>query len=188
MVSARPVRLDPFADAGDLRPGRQHVHVRERHDAEQNAPNQPIYLRNLNHNPLDLGDNSSIPDKGTTLTGYWSPLQSWWGFPTWRETLSVNWTDPTRQVNDIMNFSAFGQPNGLTPYPASQVPVLDPNGQLLPWTSTPGDVNHQGPLPAGFDYSIIRRTPQLFSDAVNYKNNQSVFLGIGAGRSTRSGW
>ena len=27
-------------------------------------------------------------------------------------------------------------------------------------------------LPNGFDYSIIRRTPQLFSDAVNYKHRQ----------------
>ncbi len=88
----------------------------------------------------------------------------------------MNWTDPTRQVNDNVNFSAYGQPNGLTPFPTNQVPVLDPNGQLLPWMSTPGDVNHGGPLPAGFDYSIIRRTPQLFSDVLNYKANSSVFL------------
>ena len=149
------------------------------------APNQPIYLNNMNHNPLDLGDNLSIPDQFVTLTGFWSPLQTWWGFPTWRETLSKNWTDPTRQVNDIDSgpvFSAYGQPNGLTPFPASQAPVLDPNGQLLPWMSTPGNVNTGGPLPGPpFDYSIIRRTPQLFSDALNYKNNQSVFLGPGLG-------
>jgi len=141
------------------------------------TPTQPIYLNNLNHNPLDLGDNLSIPDKNITPTGFWSPLQTWWGFPTWRETLSVNWTDPTRQVNDNINFSAYGQPNGLTPFPASTVPIAPGGaGQLLPWMSTPGDMNHSGPLPNNFDYSIIRRTPQLFSDVLNYKANSSVFL------------
>ena len=60
-----------------------------------------------------------------TLTGFWSPLQTWWGFPTWRETLSVNWNDPTRQVNDNVRLlvASFGQPNGLTPRPTSTVPV-----------------------------------------------------------------
>ena len=33
-----------------------------------------------------------------------------------------------------------------------------------------------GPLPNGFDYSIIRRTPQLFSDAQGYQINMSVFI------------
>ena len=42
--------------------------------------------------------------------------------------------------------------------------------------STPGTVVQSGPLPNGFDYSTVRRTPQLFSDVVNYKNNSSVFL------------
>jgi prepilin-type N-terminal cleavage/methylation domain-containing protein len=141
---------------------------------------RPVYLRNLNHNPLDLGDNSTIPDINTTPTAYYSPVQTWWGFPTWRETLSINWTDPTRQLNDGSNFTAFGQSNGLTPRPADVLPILDPNGQLLPWMSTPGDTNHSGPLPPPpFDFSIIRRTPQLYSDVLNYKTNMSVFLGTG---------
>jgi hypothetical protein len=145
--------------------------------------NALVYLNNINHNPLDVGDNTTIPDANyntpTTPTAFYSPPQTWWGFPTWRETLSVNWTDPTRQVNDGSNFKAFGQSNGLTPRPTNVAPVLDPNGQLLPWMSTPGTLNQSGPLPNGFDYSIIRRTPQLFSDVVNYKKNESVFLGTG---------
>ena len=51
------------------------------------------YLQNINHNPLDTGDNLSIP---ANQSGY---LQTWWGFPTWRETLSPFWADPTVQVN-----------------------------------------------------------------------------------------
>ena len=57
------------------------------------------YLQNINHNPLDTGDNLSIP---ANQSGY---LQTWWGFPTWRETLSPFWVDPTVQVNMIL-----GQP------------------------------------------------------------------------------
>ena len=138
--------------------------------------NALTYLQNINHNPLDLGDNSSIPDKFSTPTGFFSPLQTWWGFPTWRETLSVNWTDPTRQLNDNVNFTAFGQPAGLSPRPTNTVPVLDPNGQLLPWMSTPGTISQGGPLPNGFDYSVVRRTQQLFSDVNAYKTHESVFL------------
>ena len=47
------------------------------------------YLQNINHNPLDTGDNLSIP---ANQSGY---LQTWWGFPTWRETLSPFWNDPS---------------------------------------------------------------------------------------------
>ncbi len=59
------------------------------------------YLNALNHNPLDLGDNLPTPVNPlpTNETAQIQPLQTWWGFPTWRETLSPNWTDPTVQVN-----------------------------------------------------------------------------------------
>ena len=51
------------------------------------------YLQNINHNPLDIGDNLQIPVSGL------ADFQTWWGFPTWRETLSLNWNDPTYPVN-----------------------------------------------------------------------------------------
>ena len=66
------------------------------------------YLQNINHNPLDTGDNLSIP---ANQSGY---LQTWWGFPTWRETLSPFWLDPTVQINMIE-----GQPAGLGYIPAN---------------------------------------------------------------------
>jgi len=101
------------------------------------------YLKFMNHNPLDMGDNLPTPlflPKAATFT------QTWWGFPTWRETLSPNWNDPTRQVNDGVNFAQFGQPNGLSPRLASTVPVKD-DGNLLPAMT-----------------AVWRNTPQLFSD------------------------
>ena len=40
--------------------------------------------------------------------------------------------------------------------------------------------DQSGPLPNGFDYSIIRRTPQLFSDVAGLQaTTTSVFLGTG---------
>ena len=72
------------------------------------ANNQTLsYLQNMNHNPLDLGDNLNIPPNSTRSSTY---LTTWWGFPTWRETLSPYWNDPTYQVN--VNLS---QPNLLSP-------------------------------------------------------------------------
>ncbi len=106
--------------------------------------------------------------------------QTWWGFPTWRETLSQHWNDPTKQVNDASGFganlAAFGQPNGLTPRPAGTVPVVSDN-QLLPWMGVPNTVAQGGTFPSGYDFSIIRRTPQLFSDAQAYSGTMSLFLG-----------
>ena len=49
-----------------------------------------LYLQNINHNPLDTGDNLPLP---VTQPQY---EQTWWGFPTWRETLSPR--GPTRPV------------------------------------------------------------------------------------------
>jgi prepilin-type N-terminal cleavage/methylation domain-containing protein len=130
--------------------------------------NPLAYLQAMNHNPLDLGDNLPTP-----LTP-----QSWWGMPTWRETLSVNWTDPTRQINDSL--LGFAQPNGLIPRPALGTSVAA-DTQLLPWVGQPRTVAQGGSLPNNYDFSFIRQTPQLFSDAVGYDTIMSLFLAGGAG-------
>lgn len=49
-----------------------------------NAQNTVAKLLLLNHNPIDVGDSLPAPSKP----------QTWWGFPTWRETMSPNWFDP----------------------------------------------------------------------------------------------
>jgi very-short-patch-repair endonuclease/type II secretory pathway component PulJ len=43
-----------------------------------------------NHSPLDTGDPLGPPQQG----------QTWWGFPTKKETMSVYWSDPIKRVND----------------------------------------------------------------------------------------
>ena len=78
------------------------------HQYDGLSPQPLLYLQNLNHNPIDGGDN--LPDPSSGLGG----LQTWWGFPTWRETLSPFWTDPTWQVNTNVS-----QPFGLAYQPAN---------------------------------------------------------------------
>jgi hypothetical protein len=57
------------------------------------------HLNALNHNPIAIGDSLPFPSAKVT----------WWGFPTWRETMSFQWTDP------YSDFRALGQSNGLHP-------------------------------------------------------------------------
>jgi type II secretory pathway pseudopilin PulG len=84
------------------------------------------YLQLVNHNPLDTGDNLPVPQSGQPFN-----LQTWWGFPTWRETLSSNWTDPTYPVNGVLfplpaTSLAAGQPAGLS-YLAANVKPAESN-------------------------------------------------------------
>jgi len=111
------------------------------------------YLQNINHNPLDTGDNLSIP---ANQIGY---LQTWWGFPTWRETLSPLWNDPSFPVNGApapYNLAA-GQPSGLASRlnDANANPLAD-LAQFLPAMTSPP-----------------RIIPQLFNDGFG---SSSVFL------------
>jgi type II secretory pathway pseudopilin PulG len=109
-----------------------------------------LYLQNLNHNPIDVGDNLPLPTTGA-LIGLDSGKQTWWGLPTWRETLSQFWTDPTWQVNTL-NGNLFQQPFGLAYQPANV--ALGNASQFLPdmtgtYRNTPQPYN-DGPFTNGF--------------------------------------
>jgi type II secretory pathway component PulJ len=84
----------------------------------------------FNHQPLDVGDSLPIP----TQTGNKNPFQTWWGFPTWRETLSGNWLDPVWQVHTNGVTSKLGQTYGLQPYVAS-TGITSGDANLLPAAS-----------------------------------------------------
>ncbi len=116
-------------------------------------------LEKLNHNPLDLGGGDSLTLPGNGSLGG-SGLQTWWGGPTWRETMSSNWNDPYRPVDYYsvaQGGAAFGQPNGLSSLSASFIALPPMTGADLAGTVTP-----------------YRLAPQLFTD--------------GAGNTTTSGF
>lgn len=52
-------------------------------------PNNPI-----NHNPLLVGESAGVPAPNPSIA---DQLVSWWGRPTWRETMATPWTDPVRR-------------------------------------------------------------------------------------------
>lgn len=115
--------------------------------------NPLLYLNSLNHNPLDIGDN--LPDPLNQL-GY---VQTYWGFPTWRETLSPFWNDPTYPLfgntNSFnANFPAYAirPANGLVPRSTTVIPILD-DGNTMPAMTTAWRVN-----------------PQLFTDGIGVNN------------------
>ena len=89
----------------------------------------------FNHGPLDVGDSLPMPPAGD-----W---QTWWGFPTWRETISPFWTDPVQSLNSPL-FSPGNQSLGLS------------------WQTLLSN-------PAGFGFlppmsPLYRDIPQLFND------------------------
>ncbi len=87
------------------------------------ATMQNYLLKLLNHNPIDVGDSLPVP---TATTQY----QTWWGFPTWRETLSTNWLDPVWQLN--VNGT---QATGLIPFAPTSIPSSTYAGFLPPMSN-----------------------------------------------------
>jgi hypothetical protein len=85
-----------------------------------------------NHAPLDLGD----PLESPTPSG----AQAWWGLPTKKETMSLAWTDPVKQLNApplITGEPALTQSLGLRPaftFLAGAGPTT-PTAALPPLTS-----------------------------------------------------
>ena len=128
--------------------------------------NPAAYLQALNHHPVEIGDN--LPTPLNPPVGNLAPmLQSWWGFPTWRETLPATWVDPTWQVN--VNLA---QPLGLNPAEMSVSNGTLVNagqggtGTLPPTTSIVG----------GTDYLGLRFPNNIFSDGAGSSSN---FINLG---------
>lgn len=113
-------------------------------------------LSRINHSPLESGD--SLPPPGSN--------QTWWGFPTWRETLLPQWSDPYHIVADGTRTPPFQQPLGL------RLPVAN----SLP--SFTGNVNALPPMT-----SDLRGTPQPFNDGAG-----SDLFSSSSTASTQSLW
>lgn len=137
--------------------------------------NPLVYLQNMNQNPIDFGDNLptlSLIASEPLNVGKGGPTgpsldQTWWGFPTWRETLSPFWTDPTVQVNvgpvalavagtpPAAGKPSPAQPRGLRPLSPGEVSggvvTNYPNRALLPsTTSAAGWRNNPDPFSDGW--------------------------------------
>jgi hypothetical protein len=79
-----------------------------------------------NHAPLATGDLPVLTPNTAAGSGQ---LQTWWGFPTWRETLSPFWGDPA--IGMTLG-NAPTQVKGLVPIPPNVIPGLTYSGYLPP--------------------------------------------------------
>jgi prepilin-type N-terminal cleavage/methylation domain-containing protein len=105
----------------------------------------------INHSPLDLGESPLMPLPTNN--------QTWWGFPTWRETLSATWNDPTWQLNWINPGSAvFSQPQGLQPVIATSLPSTIVTNLLPPMTTASTDAQGNA---LGIPFRLV---PQPYND------------------------
>ena len=127
--------------------------------------NPAAYLQALNHHPAEIGDNLPTP-LNPPVPSNLPMLQSWWGFPTWRETLSATWVDPTWQVN--VNKV---QPLGLNPAEmAVSSGILTTNASY-----TPGFLPPTTSIVGGTDYLGLRFPNDIFSDG---QGNNSAFINL----------
>jgi prepilin-type N-terminal cleavage/methylation domain-containing protein len=66
----------------------------------------------INQCPLEQGDNLIVsPIASLPASNY----QSWWGYPTWRETMSPKWADPYYKINYQNTFALGVQAPGIQP-------------------------------------------------------------------------
>lgn len=143
-----------------------------------NGPTPAKYHLRLNHSPLDQGDNLPRPGPLPSQAPASTAFQTWWGFPTWRETLFFDlttgrgWTDPTIQVNDYV-YNPNGQPHGLHPRPANALGAdfrIIPNIDLLPPMTVTGNFTLNGTT----NSYPVRLVEQPFNDGWGRDGNQNV--------------
>ncbi len=118
-------------------------------------PAYPAYgqIRNLNplnHSPLETGDSLGNP---STIAG--GTTQTYWGWPTWKETASPRWDDPVHSVN-----SNFQQSVGLS-WDTTAFRALPPMTTALLTV-----LNDPGSIPATFTSTSVpfRQAAQPFND------------------------
>ena len=88
--------------------------------------------RTFNHNPVPVGDSLPTP----------SFPQTWWGFPTWRETASPTWLDPIKRINEPGSTPFYNDPNagitGAVEAPYQQIRGLTVTGGTYALPPQPG--------------------------------------------------
>ncbi|CAN5895865.1 hypothetical protein BH23PLA1_BH23PLA1_24130 [soil metagenome] len=114
-----------------------------------------------NHSPLDIGD--SLSSAGLIR-------QTWWGFPTWRETRSPFWTNPIKRINDPRNALYFTSPFGPGRHASDQPNRQAPGMSLanaLPLTQVPDQ-----PFTDGAGRGLAPMDPLSWEPIPNYFENQ----------------
>jgi prepilin-type N-terminal cleavage/methylation domain-containing protein len=104
-----------------------------------------------NHAPLEFGDSLPVP----VAANY----QSWWGFPTWKETMAFRWSDPVWQVNGHTSQSpglTTSATNATAPVPLrtrlDAAGSGNPKFMPLPFSDGAGSTYYGAAGKSAFDY------------------------------------
>src|SRR6185312_5685392 len=111
--------------------------------------------------PLFTADNLPTPSP-IVANGQ---CQTWWGFPTWRETLAPNWRDPVLGLN---LGATPTQQLGLRPFPPTAVPTSNSTNFLPP---VPGQFANDGAGSAQF--AAFFNQPGVWDDDLICSNVRS---------------
>jgi type II secretory pathway component PulJ len=119
----------------------------------------------INHNPLEVGD--SLPPPAIR--------QTWWGRPTWRETLSPNWLDPLKRLTDPPIGEQFPGLSRLSNF----VPLPPQSG--FPNDPTVGNNTFAGMANFGFWEDDLLATGVRSFDVKALDPNATLYPGVAAG-------
>lgn len=115
----------------------------------------------INHYPIpnDQGIDNLSPPAG---------LSTWWGYPTYQETLSPYWTDPVKRMNDPSGTAYFSStPLNTVDMVHAQAPGLSWLNVLALPPMTGGDIPDAANNPTGVPY---RRLGQPYTDGAGAKD------------------
>lgn len=123
----------------------------------------------INHTPLSDGD-SLLPPVG---------LSTWWGFPTYRETMSPFWLDPIKRINDPSSATFFTDPiasqNETVNRQAAGLTAMSGPYYLPPQSFEDQPYNNQVPPPGPSDIFDIDRTATVNTGALPGEHVAPVF-------------
>jgi prepilin-type N-terminal cleavage/methylation domain-containing protein len=142
-----------------------------------------------NHNPIDVGDSLPVPDLNLG-----NVFQTWWGFPTYRETASPFWLDPIKRLNDPPGAGFFqvrpGNTGNELPYAQAAglswrfvqggrrfllPPLAPPFNRLQPYTDGAGEPTFWMPPEAVWEADLVATNVRSF-DVKAYEPNPPPIL------------
>lgn len=134
-----------------------------------------------NHSPLVEGDSLPLPDyTQPPLNGTSSP--HFWGYPTWRETLSPAWTDPVLRPNigGATGFGGFTQNAGLSNIPANYRALPRPGTTSV--FDMPNTVYEEDLLATGvrsFDVKVYDPNTKLYNSFTTQATTHNLISSTG---------
>ncbi len=131
----------------------------------------------MNHAPLDLGDSHIATPSDISEPGF----QTWWGFPTWRETASRFWNDPYGVAGHPTG-RGFSGTAGQPLAPPIQSPGSTNQPILADLRGRRCSTNQSSPMTAAAP--VQPRASQLVQRRLRHRARSRQYASVGLSRSS----